>query len=133
MSCPPSHLKGRKVKSNSSFFFGSSPIKIESEVSEVTSYLNLETVDALQECDISLPCEVGSDAALQEGMFKCPVCYKSFTQFGTMNRHLKLHSGGNTFTCSICGSEYNRNDNLIRHMRTTHGLFEERLRAPKCP
>lgn len=58
---------------------------------------------------------------------RCPVCWKTFVQSGTMNRHLKIHSGGSSFSCSLCGKTYNRKDNLSRHMRFYHQLIGDSL------
>lgn len=57
---------------------------------------------------------------------KCPKCAKKFASSIKLEAHLKKHD--EVFTCSYCPRKYNKNYNLMAHMRAAH----EGIRHP-CP
>ncbi|KAJ8260669.1 hypothetical protein COCON_G00163920 [Conger conger] len=56
-----------------------------------------------------------------EGLYHCSLCEKTFTRVGSLNIHLKSHSGEKAHVCSYCGKRFGRADLLKAHKRTHTG------------
>lgn len=76
-----------------------------------------EAVDSNEESSEE---ETKSAVATQIKRHICDVCYKSFTQSQTLNRHKKIHSKDSIAgkSCSYCSRIFLRGDDLRRHIRT---------------
>lgn len=46
----------------------------------------------------------------------CDVCHKSFLHATDLSLHKKYHDPDKKFDCNVCGREFNRLNNLQRHM-----------------
>ena len=54
-------------------------------------------------------------------IFKCLICDNTFTQSGSLNRHIKtVHVGKKQFACEKCDSEFIRKHDLKLHTDTVH-------------
>ena len=57
---------------------------------------------------------------------QCNVCHKTFTQFGTLNRHIKnVHEGLKTHKCDQCGKSFAQRPKMIQHIKTVHTKNKE--------
>ncbi|XP_061896323.1 zinc finger protein OZF-like [Entelurus aequoreus] len=61
-----------------------------------------------------------SEKETRKEYLTCSVCDKRFTQKGTLNRHMRIHTGEKLLICSVCGKKFSQID-LTRHMRTHTG------------
>ncbi len=53
----------------------------------------------------------------------CAVCNKSFSDNGSLKRHIKTVHGSKVFICRYCGGKYNRRDNFRQHQLKAHQLL----------
>lgn len=52
---------------------------------------------------------------------KCPFCERAFGDPSNLNKHVRLHTDGDTpYKCSICGKVMVRRRDLERHLRSRH-------------
>ena len=57
---------------------------------------------------------------------KCGICDKSFTQSGTLNRHMKnTHGEEKKYECGQCPSRYARREDLERHLQKGKHIITE--------
>lgn len=49
--------------------------------------------------------------------FKCSLCYRSFSQRGSLNRHVRSHLGIRPFPCPRCPMTFSRQYRVMEHMR----------------
>ena len=52
---------------------------------------------------------------------RCEVCAKQFTDLGSLQRHLRIHTGECPYRCEVCGKPFSRSDNLKTHVRIHTG------------
>ncbi|KAJ8346912.1 hypothetical protein SKAU_G00283130 [Synaphobranchus kaupii] len=76
---------------------------------------NIETSESALNLDQS---EIGRTP---EGLYHCTLCEKTFTRLGSLNIHLRSHSGEKAHCCSYCGKRFGRADLLKAHKRTHTG------------
>ncbi|XP_016912545.1 zinc finger protein 62 isoform X1 [Apis cerana] len=64
----------------------------------------------------------------------CDVCHKSFLHATDLSLHKKYHDPDKKFDCNVCGREFNRLNNLQRHMMVhqQQGANEEILSCDVC-
>lgn len=60
-----------------------------------------------------------STVHLKQRPYPCGICHQTFTQRGTLNRHLRIHTG-ERFQCIDCGRSYTQKFGL--HMHRMRGL-----------
>ena len=53
--------------------------------------------------------------------YKCPLCAKSFSTSGTMERHKRIHTGEKPFTCPLCPKSFSQSGYMENHKRIHTG------------
>src|SRR5436190_19137089 len=51
----------------------------------------------------------------------CPTCFKSYTQSGSLNRHMSVAHGSKVYECDVCHRNLSTKSSLDRHKRLKHG------------
>ena len=59
----------------------------------------------------------------------CPVCGKTFSVKGNLQKHMILHEGTRSYICDLCGNAYKDPDGLKAHMKR-HG--EKKFACDMC-
>ena len=49
--------------------------------------------------------------------YPCPLCDKSFAEFGDLRKHDRTHSGVKPFSCNECGQTFSQSSNLKTHKK----------------
>ncbi|XP_031433377.1 zinc finger protein 436 isoform X2 [Clupea harengus] len=62
-----------------------------------------------------------SETKTPPSFYHCPECNKMFSRVGSLNIHLRTHSGEKAHTCGQCGKRFGRADLLKSHKRTHTG------------
>ncbi|XP_076631972.1 uncharacterized protein LOC143347031 isoform X2 [Colletes latitarsis] len=75
-----------------------------------------------------------SHLADEQRAHTCDVCHKSFLHATDLSLHKKYHDPDKKFDCEVCGREFNRLNNLQRHMMVhqQQGANEEILSCDVC-
>ena len=53
--------------------------------------------------------------------FACKECFKSFSDSGSLNKHLRTHSGERPFICKECSKSFPQSSELKTHRKTHSG------------
>ncbi|KAL1905108.1 hypothetical protein Sste5344_009158 [Sporothrix stenoceras] len=67
----------------------------------------------------------GSVKTASSGPLQCAVCNRQFSRPSHHDRHYRTHlppEGRLSLPCNRCGKTFGRNDVLLRHLRTAHGV-----------
>ncbi len=67
---------------------------------------------------------------MEKKTFKCDICQASYSESGTLKRHLRTHIGEKQFKCDICQASFSRSGNLKSHLRSHSG--EKPLKRDLC-
>lgn len=79
---------------------------------------------AIDEQNPDLPAE-------QRRVYRCTLCHYSTTVKGSMETHVRRHTGEKPFECGACGRAFAQRGILYRHFREVHqnvkrhGRFED--------
>ncbi|XP_062410980.1 zinc finger protein 436-like isoform X1 [Sardina pilchardus] len=73
--------------------------------------------------DLTQPADkqCASETKTPGSFYHCPECNKVFSRVGSLNIHLRIHSGEKAHTCGQCGKRFGRADLLKSHKRTHTG------------
>jgi KRAB domain-containing zinc finger protein len=53
--------------------------------------------------------------------YKCDICSKGFIHNGNLQAHIRTHTGDKPYKCDICGKGFSQNGGLQTHIRTHTG------------
>nr|XP_046239370.1 uncharacterized protein LOC124056207 [Scatophagus argus] len=88
------------------------PDSIQAPVSTALSSCIPSTLSASMPANISAPLSVSVHHP-----FQCSLCDRSFSQRGSLNRHVRSHLGVRPFPCPRCPMTFSRQYRVIEHMR----------------
>ena len=54
-------------------------------------------------------------------LYECNFCLKTMSTLGSINSHVRVHTGERPFKCQVCGKSFNQNHNLKNHLRVHTG------------
>ncbi|XP_074649958.1 uncharacterized protein LOC141905099 isoform X2 [Tubulanus polymorphus] len=94
------------------------------------------TNNALLKCSI---CSLGFEALNScidhykstHRLYLCHICYKTFSQQASLQRHIRLHTGAKPYTCNLCKASFYRLDSLHNHKVRIH--LHSKFICPLCP
>lgn len=87
--------------------------------------------DDVADCDENVPAreDSPSTSSLPDGktLHLCKLCPKTFTNYGSYRRHLRMHSCGHRYTCDICGKQFFRRYLWIKHYEKIHNSMMQNM------
>ena len=100
---------------------------------------NFESIYMASDCSPTTeesPHSASSFKFFQSGekkVHQCRTCLRYFSRPEHLRRHMMSHTGERPHMCQIegCKRSFARYDNLLTHMRKTHGMFAEQQRDSK--
>lgn len=90
----------------------------------------MEVADDAADCENSPSREDSpSTSSLPDGktLHLCKLCPKTFTNYGSYRRHLRMHSCGHRYTCDICGKQFFRRYLWIKHYEKIHNSMMQNM------
>ena len=64
---------------------------------------------------------------------ECSICYRKFSQKGSLITHFRIHLGEKPYGCAKCGKWFTASSNQCKHIRTCHKeLNSEQQSELKC-
>lgn len=93
-------------------------IKIEDEQCGSTSYLdeNILLHDTSPLRMTTNDFEKQNNSSDGKSSFQCDICHKYYNTRGSLNMHMRIHSGERPWQCQICGKDFSYKSNMKRHM-----------------
>jgi len=61
--------------------------------------------------------------------YKCHMCDKAFSQSGNLNKHVRVYTGDKPYKCSLCDRSFSQSSHLQSHKRHVHS----NRRSSDCP
>lgn len=74
--------------------------------------------------------DIGAEEEAKEKLFKCSVCYKTYTSAHNFQKHTCIHAKG-LYLCPVCGKGFSNKYGLKQHQRVHTG--EKPHACPHCP
>ncbi|CAB3233840.1 unnamed protein product [Arctia plantaginis] len=65
--------------------------------------------------------------------YSCEICQKKFSYNGSLEVHMKVHSGEKSFTCHLCNTSHTDNKELTKHITITHIVDNRYPCEAECP
>eukprot|EP00917_Polyrhabdina_sp_WS-2016_P006368 GHVP01014120.1.p1 GENE.GHVP01014120.1~~GHVP01014120.1.p1 ORF type:complete len:214 (+),score=38.17 GHVP01014120.1:2-643(+) len=62
---------------------------------------------------------------------KCPYCERTFQRNHDLLRHVRIHEGVKPFSCELCGKGFSRKDSIKRHIDTHRKRGEANISSEK--
>lgn len=124
--------EGQNTASGSSNSENPPPALTICSSSDVPDYVGASSSSTLSVCmpsavPVSVPTNVSEQlSAPLHHPFQCSMCERSFSQRGSLNRHVRSHLGIRPFPCPRCPMTFSRQYRVTEHMRV-HQRF-----VPEC-
>ncbi|XP_064471027.1 zinc finger protein 43-like isoform X2 [Ornithodoros turicata] len=90
---------------------------------------NLDAADEPDDDSASVREDSPTTSSLPDGktLHLCKLCPKTFTNYGSYRRHLRMHSCGHRYTCDICGKQFFRRYLWIKHYEKIHNSMMQNM------
>lgn len=128
--------EGLNTAAGSSNSENSPPVLTICSSSGVPDYVEASSSSTLSVCmpsalPVSVPTNVSEQlSAPLHHPFQCSMCERSFSQRGSLNRHVRSHLGIRPFPCPRCPMTFSRQYRVTEHMRV-HQRFVPECDFPK--
>eukprot|EP01084_Bolivina_argentea_P295779 509345_1 len=70
--------------------------------------------------------------AIKGQIYKCNVCFKSFTNKYQMVTHKNIHNSLKPFVCTVCNTSFSSKSLQIKHMKQNHPMIWETIKHRYC-
>ncbi|XP_055085874.1 zinc finger and BTB domain-containing protein 43-like [Periophthalmus magnuspinnatus] len=78
---------------------------------------NLDNFEKDSNKNEQTPANVSDSSSHVQQAFQCSLCERSFSQRGSLNRHVRSHLGVRPFPCPQCPMSFSRQYRVVEHMR----------------